>query len=316
MKVLIITPHLSTGGQPQYLLKKLETLKDIQFSVVEWTDITGGKYVVQRDRIKNLLQQNFYSLSSQKSDVLNIISLINPDVIHFEEIPETFINRDILNSIYDQNRTWKIVVTTHSSQTDFKTLTYLADKFILVSEWSLKKFKTEVQDIDAEVWEYPIQHIDFDKNSFKEKLNFNPKIKHVLNVGLFTPGKNQSELIELARLSQIKELPIQFHFVGNQAVNFSEYWRPLMHQLPGNCVIHGERNDVDDFYKAADLFYFPSNLELNPISVKEAQSFKLPIFLKQLPTYSESLMEQTNQITTDQHQNLTNICNVLGIKNK
>jgi hypothetical protein len=52
-KVLYIVPHLSTGGLPQYLLKKIELLKEeFDIWVVEWEDITGGVLVVQRNRLK------------------------------------------------------------------------------------------------------------------------------------------------------------------------------------------------------------------------------------------------------------------------
>ena len=314
MKVLIITPHLSTGGQPQYLLKKIETLQhSVEFSVVEWSDITGGKYIVQRSKIKDILNSNFYSLGQQKTEIFNILSILKPEVIHFEEIPETFVSKEILDAIYNQSRSWKIVVTTHSSQTDFKNLTYLADKFVLVSEWSKSEFMSQIPEIDCEVWEYPTEYVDYDKSKHQLKLGFDPHIKHVLNVGLFTPGKNQKELVELARVCQVKKLPIEFHFVGNQAVNFQEYWLPIMQQLPSNCTVHGERSDVDDFYKASDVFYFPSLMELNPISVKEALSFRLPIFLKNLHTYSQDLISQSNLISNDVDINLQNICKILGI---
>ena len=39
-KLLYITPHLSTGGAPQYLLKKLELLIDeFDIHVVEYQDL-------------------------------------------------------------------------------------------------------------------------------------------------------------------------------------------------------------------------------------------------------------------------------------
>jgi hypothetical protein len=42
-KLLFIAPHLSTGGLPQYLTKKVELLKDeFEIHLVEWVDCTGG----------------------------------------------------------------------------------------------------------------------------------------------------------------------------------------------------------------------------------------------------------------------------------
>ena len=92
----------------------------------------------------------------------------------------------------------------------------------------------------------------------KEELGFQKDWKHVLMVGLFSVGKNQSEIFDVARL--LEKYKIKFHFVGNQAMNFEDYWKPLMDFKPKNCVVWGERDDTDMFYKACDLFYFSSNL--------------------------------------------------------
>lgn len=284
-KILIITPHLSTGGQPQYLLKKLQKLqKEYEFYVVEWDNITGGVFVIQRNQILSIVRERFFSLENDKSVVLDIIQGITPDVIHFEEIPETFVNKEILNTIYRDDRPYNIVCTTHSSFTDPSSLKYTADKFILVSEWSKKVFDSHFKgDVPCDVWEYPIEIISYNKEEAKKELGFESDYKHVLHVGLFTPGKNQKEIINLAK--SVSNHKIKFHFVGNQASNFIDYWKPLMDDFPENCVWHGERFDVEKFYKASDLFYFPSNYELSPLALKEALSYQLPIFTKKLHTY-------------------------------
>jgi hypothetical protein len=105
-------------------------------------------------------------------------------------------------------------------------------------------------------------------------------------VGLFSPGKNQGEIFSIAR--QLEKYKIKFHFVGNQAMNYEHYWLPLMKHKPDNCVIWGERDDVDTFYAACDLFYFSSILELNPLSIKEALSYKLPCIFRNLHTYLDT----------------------------
>ncbi len=42
------------------------------------------------------------------------------------------------------------------------------------------------------------------------------------------------------------------------------------------------------FYAACDLFYFSSTLELNPLSIKEALSYKLPCIFRNLHTYLDT----------------------------
>ncbi len=290
-KLLFITPHLSTGGQPQYLLQKIKSfINEFDIYCIEYT-YYGDAYVVQRNQIKNLLGDKFFGLSSDKKYLLELINNISPDIIHFEEIPDTFVDESILKKIYDESRSYYILATTHSSNTKPENIKYTADKFILVSEWSKSVFDNIFKgSIPCEVWEYPIIKIDYDKDKAKEELGFDKEYKHILNVGLFTPGKNQKHIIELAMIFLNEK--IIFHFVGNMADNFKDYWGPLMVNLPENCILHGERKDVDKFYMASDLFYFPSLWELNPIAIKEALSYNLPIFIKNLevyPKYKEAI---------------------------
>jgi glycosyltransferase involved in cell wall biosynthesis len=112
-------------------------------------------------------------------------------------------------------------------------------------------------------------------------LGLNPEQKHILNVGLFTPGKNQGEAFEVARLMS----DYQFHFVGNMAQNFSDYWRPLLATKPANCVLWGEQEDVDRFYSAMDALLFTSTSELAPLVVKEALAWQMPVFMRNLSIY-------------------------------
>lgn len=69
MKILFITPHLSTGGGPQYLLKKIVELKDDHdVYCVEYDDVTGGVFVVQRNRVKEILDTKLITLGDNKHE--------------------------------------------------------------------------------------------------------------------------------------------------------------------------------------------------------------------------------------------------------
>jgi glycosyltransferase involved in cell wall biosynthesis len=184
------------------------------------------------------------------------------------------------------NRDYFIVTTTHSSLTTPSALRFYPDKFVLVSKWSQQKFQSQLPEIPTDIWEYPIDKYFKDQKLAQKLLDLDPEYKHVLNVGLFTPGKNQGEIFEIAR--QIEDKKIKFHFVGNQAGNFEEYWKPLMENVPSNCVVWGERNDVHNFYQACDVFYFSSKFELNPLSIKEALSYGMPCMFRKLETYLDT----------------------------
>lgn len=283
-KLLYIAPHLSTGGMPQYLLKQIQTfVNDFEIVVVEYNDHSGGVFVVQKNQINDLVK--LYSLYENKKELLDIIDSENPDIVHFHEIPHHFVDTSLLDIIFDnEKRNYNIVVTTHGSLTNPDEIRYHPDRYILVSEWSRRKF--EHLGIETDIWDYPIEDFKYDKKSAKKELGFESDWKHVVMIGLFTEGKNQGEIFGVAR--QMEKYKIKFHFVGNQAMNFENYWKPLMDVKPDNCIIWGERNDVDKFYKASDMFYFSSKLELNPLSVKEALSYGLPSIFRKLHTYLDT----------------------------
>ena len=182
---------------------------------------------------------------------------------------------------------------------------------ILVSLYIKKGFfpiSFTLFDIPYEIIEYPVDTKVKKKRENQEKLGLDPSWKHVVNVGLFTPRKNQAYLFEIAQ--RLREFKIKFHFIGNQADNFKFYWEPLMTNKPKNCVVWGERGDVDSFLQASDLFFFGSrgdrnNKELNPIAIKEALEYKMPMMMYNLDVYcgkyntEESITFLTGDIETD-----------------
>lgn len=283
-RILFVAPHLSTGGMPQYLYKKIEILHDqAEIYCVQYNN-TSEEYVVQRDRIRNKIGPNFYCLGNDKEQLLDLIEKICPDIIHFDDFVEFFVDDSLIRKIYVEDRPYFIVETCHSSTVSTDDKIFCPDKFIMVNKWMAEKFS--VLGVPVDVLEYPIENFERpDRDESLRSLGLDPSRKHVINVGLFTPGKNQGELIQYAR--ELQHFPIDFHFLGNTAPNFQHYWEPILKDLPGNCKIWGERNDTDEFYKAVDLFVFTSNWELNPIVIKETLSWNLPILMRRLLPYGD-----------------------------
>jgi glycosyltransferase involved in cell wall biosynthesis len=285
--LLYIAPHLSTGGLPQYLTKKIELLKnDFEIYLVEWSDCTGGVLVVTRNKIVKLVDKDkFFTLRENKQELIDIINQVKPDIIHLEEIPEFFMDFDIANQIYTEDRTYKIVETSHDSSYDITQKKFFPDKFMFVSQWQINQYKNI--DIPKVLVEYPIEYIERpDRQEALQALGLDPNKKHILHIGLFTPRKNQAEFFKYA-----KALPeYEFHCVGNQADNFRHYWEPLMSNKPNNLTWWNERTDVDAFYQAMDLFLFTSrgtdnDKETMPLVIREAVSYQIPILIYNLPVY-------------------------------
>ena len=290
-KLLIIAPHLSTGGQPQFVLKKIESLINTYDVYCIEYNYLSPQYVVQRNQIKNLITENFYSIGEQNINLIEVIKKINPNIIWIEEISETFITNQECEFIYDKYRTWKILESTHTSEDLSIKKSYLPDKFMFVSDWSITHYNKF--NVDSCVIQYPIDLKVRNQEFFKNKLGFNGEYKHVLCVGLFTSGKNQGYVIDMSK--NLKDEKIIFHFVGNTASNFSDYWQPLIDNLPNNCVLHGEKENVDEYIQACDLFLFPSKFELNPLVIKESLCYKdLPVLMFNLHTYCDYYDKHNN----------------------
>jgi autotransporter strand-loop-strand O-heptosyltransferase len=58
-----------------------------------------------------------------------------------------------------------------------------------------------------------------------------------------------------------------------------------MQDLPENVKVWGERDDVGLFMEACDIFMFNSTFECNPLVLKEAIGYQMPIFAHNLPQY-------------------------------
>ena len=286
-KLLFIAPHLSTGGLPQYLTKKIELLKDeFDIHLVEWVDCTGGVLVVTRNKVTQLVDpKKFYTLDDNKQQLIDIINDIQPDIIHLEEIPEFFMDDNISQQIYTQDRNYKIVETSHDSSYNTDNKKFYPDKFMFVSQWQINQYKD--LDIPKVLVEYPIEYVERpNREEALKELGLDPNKKHILHVGLYTSRKNQAEFFEYA-----KSLPeYEFHSLGNRADNFKWYWEPLVQEQPSNLTWWNERTDVDKFYQAMDLFLFTSrghenDKETMPLVIREAISSQIPVLIYNLPVY-------------------------------
>jgi len=318
-KLLIITPHLSTGGAPQVTLNKVELLQnDFIIKVVEHAFVAWN-YVVQRKKIIALIgEQNFHSLGENKyTELVEIINNFSPDVIAMEEFPEMFMNEECSDYIYDADRPWKVVETTHDSSFNPKNKYYLPDKFVFVSSYN--SFQYIKLDVPTEIIEYPIDKKARNKSQMRDKFGLEHDYKHFAIVGLFTPRKNQAYAFDVAK--RLKNHKVKFHFLGNQAGNFESYWKPLMADKPDNCVIWGERSDVSEFLQACDVFFFPSkgdrgNKELNPIAIKEAMEYDdLVKIMYNLDVYCNKYSNQENvlYLTGDADTDCMNIITKLDL---
>lgn len=314
MRIVYITPHLSTGGMPEYLRRKVELLKDDHDVWVVEKSFEPA-YRTIRDKIESLIGERLVSLNGNNEILLKLISDVNPDVIHFEELSDYHFESSLLDLIYTPNREYLIFDTLHDSSIDYTEKRYIPDKMLVVSPWQVKNFLP--LGIPVEILEHEILAGERNRALLSE-LGLNPSRKHILQVGLFSRRKNQSETIELARLMP----DVDFHFVGNQTDNYKDYWEPLLKNLPSNCKIWGERSDTETFYSCMDCVIFPSrgeygDRETNPLVIREALAWGVPLFVRDrdfyMGMYSES--ENVKFMSDDYNDNVKSLRKLLKIEN-
>ncbi len=289
-RILYVPMHLSTGGSPQWLyeLIKVSMIQNEVF-VAEFNNY--GSFEIQKNKIINLVGRKKHECvgptfsdnwTEERNKLWDIIQKFKPHIIHFNEIPENFeyngFPEKLLEKIYDKNRPYKILETCHSNSFDFNKKIHHPDAYVCVSDYHPKKIKEVFPDAKAYVWDYDISPKERpDRAETLKGLGLDPDKLHILNVGLFHDNKNQKLIYDIAEKSL--EEDIQFHFIGNDCYLCN---CGIENTNIPNCKVWGERNDVEKFYSCMDLFFFPSLRELNPLSVKEALSWGMPILMNKL----------------------------------
>jgi autotransporter strand-loop-strand O-heptosyltransferase len=308
LKILFLAPHLSTGGMPAFLLKRIQSLQkysdSIEIFVVEYSNISDH-YVVQKNLIKDIVpKSNFWTLESNKTELLDIIKRNKIDIVHIDDVIEEIdiynpIPEELIHGLYSEDRTWRIVETCHNvSFIPDLSKSLHPEAYAFCTPYHEKVTFKNLPSYGETIL-FPIENkkvSEEEKLEAKRKLGFGKDKIHVLNVGLWTSGKNQGEGVELAKLLRKSNPEIMFHFVGNQAPNFKEYWSPIMKNIPLNVKVWGESSDIDTFMKASDVFMFNSTWECNPLVLREAASYGLKILSRNLPQYMDMFSPYITEI--------------------
>ena len=308
IKLLFLAPHLSTGGMPGFLLKMIEVLEEyhpeFEMYVIEYSNY-GDAFSAQKNKIKKIISKNnFWTLGENKFELMDILDRVKPDVIHVQEMIEGFdsfnkMPAELISQVYRNDRPWRIVETCHNVWFEPENKVFDPEAYAFCTPYHKEKTFKDVPSY-GEVIQFPIQNLKVsqdEKLEARKKLGFDNDKIHVINVGLWTSGKNQKEGVEIARKCENEN--IQFHFIGNYAQNFEGYWKPIMKSLPKNVKVWGERNDVDSFMKAADVFMFNSTWECNPLVLRESISYGLKVLARNLPQYMDMFTDYITEIDDD-----------------
>jgi autotransporter strand-loop-strand O-heptosyltransferase len=323
LKVLFLAPHLSTGGMPGFILKRIESLQKSEIKseifVVEYNNLSN-EYVVQKNIIKSLLpQSNFYTLGENKMQLIDILKNNQIDILHIDDMVETLdFNQtspyDLMNAIYSNDRTWRVIETCHnvSFQPQIQKI-FNPDGYAFCSPWHLEKTFSMMKS-PKKLIEFPLEKKLVDKERKKVArtiLGLNQEKIHIINVGLWTAGKNQREGLKVARLLEKTNPEIEFHFIGNLAPNFQYYWEPLVKNIPKNVTIWGERADAQIFMEACDIFMFNSTWECSPLVLKESISLGKKVIARNLTEYMNTFKPYITEIDDDPKKTANTILSLI-----
>jgi glycosyltransferase involved in cell wall biosynthesis len=298
-RVLYIVPHLSTGGMPEVLLKRINHMDFVEVGVIEWTNIDNDIWSIQKNQIKKEVHYYKTLPFGNKEICLEYIKEFSPDVIHFEEFPENHVwyayddsydsTIDTLEKIHKFNVS--IINTSHTSVFQLEEKKFRCDGYYLVTNYHKDvQYKNLLSDTYYIVNEHPFdvkEVTDTDRNHYINKLNLDRRKKHILIIGLFNSNKNQGYIFYLANLLGSD---YHFHFLGQQSdtADWKSYWKPLMDKEPDNVFCYGEVNNVEEFIAVSDLVIHPSLFELNPTIFYESLSIGIPVIAFPLETYTYS----------------------------
>jgi autotransporter strand-loop-strand O-heptosyltransferase len=308
-RLLVITPHLSTGGCPQYLLEFLKKFQNNfeQIKVVEFSNYSNA-YTIQKEKIKKIIGgDNLITLgylgdpepifTENRKKLINIILDYNPEIIWLNESFEVYDYEkppsEVIEIIYNKDRKHKIIETTHHNAFNFDEKKFIPDEFMFCSVKHITDSKN--LNVPKVVWDIPIENkVRPDRTNSLLELGLSPEKLHVLHVGLFHQNKNQKYIFEIAK----KLSNVEFHFIGNHCfLNNCDIGENLTLE---NCNVWGERSDVEKFMSCMDIFLFPSFRELNPISVKEALSWGMQVIVRKDENYTDQYKDLNNFYLMDE----------------
>lgn len=141
---------------------------------------------------------------------------------------------------------------------------------------------------------------------------FRRHFRKMIFVGNITPRKGLDVLVRA--MEQLKDLDLRLDVAGSfdrQSVYYKEIERFITTAgLGDNISFHGclHPAQLEDLYRKADVFVFPSRHETYGMVLVEAMSFGLPIVASAIPTTSEIVKDNVNGLLyeTERPEALTN----------
>ena len=156
-------------------------------------------------------------------------------------------------------------------------------------------FKGKVQVVENGNDFATTEHIGPIKKTAREKLGLKADELMFLFVGQHIWEKNTRLIVE--SLAELKEIPFRMFFVGTGYAKSDLHELTEKHGLQEKVKFMGvitARNELRDYYAAADLFLFPSLYDNAPLVIREAGAMETPSILVSGSTSAENIRDNFN----------------------
>jgi glycosyltransferase involved in cell wall biosynthesis len=157
-------------------------------------------------------------------------------------------------------------------------------KFFFPKEYSGdNRFKVIKNGVDIS----DFANVNLNKSHLRETLDL-PKDKFIIgHTGRFAEAKNHYFLLDVASELISENKNFYFVLIGNDTNKLLPYCIKL--GIEGNIKILGYKNNIPEYLKAFDMFFFPSITEGQPNALIEAMIAGLPTVASNIPPIVECL---------------------------
>lgn len=244
-------------------------------------------------------------------ELKKIIDAGDYDIIHCHTPVSAMITR--LAALGARKRGTKVIYTAHGFHF-FKGAPLINWLLYFPVEWALARFTDALITINKEDYAraqkfaakrvYYVPGVGIDTKKFavdeetkrakREKIRTELGIPDtatvLLSVGEVNENKNHRVVIEA--LAKLKATDVHYIICGRGELEENQKTLAEQLGLKGRVHLTGYRNDVADFYQAADIFVFPSLREGLPVAVMEAMASGLPVVCSKIRGSSDLIHDE------------------------
>ncbi len=287
LKIAYIIPRLEAGPATTMLMRRIVEMKkdSHEVFVIEWAKTPS----LHRDKVMELVDNNHFLTLYVPNELAGHLLDIQPDIIHFEEMPENLVPvmpSNLYEWIYDPQKHWRIVESSHTSTADaICRKQWEPDAFYL---HSLDQAENQFALMNAPLFliQFPIDIEDDSTSMSTQEILGDFKIsgekKHIVNIGPFTEANNQAYFLKMAQaFLDTHGDKYQFHLVGPLD--------PLAEApvLPPNATHWGEQVDVWKWLRVADIMLHTTIQDIDPFQARQAMAYGVRMMAFPLRSYRD-----------------------------